>query len=130
MRARHIVVVVAALVMLTGCGGGTEPADGKAVAEAPAADTGIPPEPDAATAEKYIAALKQIDPEIVGDDATKVISRGRNECGTVKSHPDDEQVLVKSTNQRFTSPDKPDGFGTQKATKILAVVRQYLCPSY
>ncbi|MFI5938495.1 hypothetical protein [Actinoplanes sp. NPDC051494] len=134
MRARHVAVVTAVLVALAGCGGASEAATDTPAAKAPAAaaatDSDLPPEPDAATAKAYVAALKKIDPEIVGDDEERVIGRGRNECSTVKSNSNDEDELIKSTNQRFSTPDKPDGFGTKKATKILAAVRKYLCPTY
>lgn len=130
MRARHVVVVGAALVALAGCGGGDKPEAAPAATKAPTIDSGVVPEPDAAAAKAYIADLRKIDADIVGDDTEKVIDRGRNQCSSVKDSPKDQAKLVDSTNQRFTSPEHPDGFGEKKATKILAAVRKHLCPNY
>ncbi|MBM7083591.1 hypothetical protein JQN84_13800 [Micromonospora sp. MMS20-R2-29] len=120
------------LVALAACGGeaGTETAP---VAPAPttsaAPQPGVPPVPDDATTTKYIAALKRIDPDIVGDkDDRTMVNRGRDQCTSIAEAPDDTARLIKLTNQRFTSPEHPDGFGTAKATKILAAVREYICP--
>ncbi|WP_223874414.1 hypothetical protein [Salinispora mooreana] len=92
--------------------------------------TGLPM-PDKESWDAYIAALKEIDPAIVGTkDERALISRGRSQCDSVKNRPDDHSGLVESTNRRFTAPDYPDGFGEAKAEKILAVVRTYICPTY
>jgi hypothetical protein len=42
--------------------------------------------------------------------------------------PNDQAKLVGLVQRRFISPDHPDGFGPEKSVRILAVVRQYLCP--
>ena len=98
---------------------------------AAAAANGIPPAPDAATTAAYIAALKAIDPDIVGDkDDKTIVNRGRDQCGSVAQTPNDQAKLVELTNKRFTAPGHPNGFGTDKATQILAVVRQHICPTY
>jgi hypothetical protein len=94
------------------------------------ADMGIPPTPDPKTWKAYIADLTAIDPAIVHGKEEKVVDRGRNMCSSVKETPDDQAKLVKLTNQRFTSPDHPDGFGDAKAKKILAAVRKHICPTY
>lgn len=101
-------------------------------AAAPAATSDrIPPAPDAATTAAYIAALRAIDPDIVGDkDERTIVNRGRDQCGSVKDSPTDQAKLVELTNKRFTSPKHPEGFGAEKATQILAVVRQHICPTY
>ncbi|WKU03747.1 hypothetical protein [Micromonospora sp. HUAS LYJ1] len=90
---------------------------------------GIPPKPDQKTAEAYLAALRKIDPEIVGDkDPDRIIDRGRDQCSTIKGFPDDQAKVIMFVNTRFTSPDHPDGFGDAKAKKINEVVKKYICP--
>ncbi|MFE4397219.1 MULTISPECIES: hypothetical protein [Streptomycetaceae] len=105
--------------------------------EAPAAGTAsaaptasIPPKPDEATTAAYIAALKAIDPEIVGDKPDRAVSRGRDQCRSVADSPKDTAGLVDLANKRFTSPKHPDGFGAEKSAKILQVVRKHICPTY
>ncbi|WP_078860190.1 hypothetical protein [Streptomyces rubellomurinus] len=111
-----------------------EPAPAGTTAAAPApAGTGpggLPPKPDAATTAKYIAALTAIDPEIVGDKPDRAVSRGRDQCSSVAEFSKDTAKLVDLTNKRFTSPKHPDGFGAEKAAKILVVVRASICPTY
>lgn len=98
-------------------------------------DAGIPPKPDQATTDAYIAALEAINPGIVyrGGDTTgdidTAIDRGRNQCSTIQASPDDRARQIETTNQRFTSPDAPDGWGPETAARILDVVHQHLCPS-
>lgn len=106
-------------------------ADGdEQAASDPVAAAGIPPEPDAVTRGAYIDALDAIDPDIVYDDQDKAVDRGRNLCSSVKQWPTDQAKLVGLAEQRFTSPDHPEGFGDAKAKQILAAVRQYICPTY
>jgi hypothetical protein len=104
------------------------PAAQSAVASAEA-EIGIPPKPDAAGADAYIAALTAIDPDIVHGKPDKAVSRGRNQCSSIKDSPNDQAKLVRLTNTRFTSPDHPDGFGEAKAGRILEAVRTHLCPA-
>jgi hypothetical protein len=91
---------------------------------------GIPPKPDAATQAKYIAALTAIDPDIVNTKPDKAVDRGRNQCETIASFPDDKSKQTDLANQRFTSPSHPDGFGPAKAAKIVEAVHTHLCPTY
>lgn len=137
MRAGQVWKVAGAAAVagvLIACGSGgadtasEAPAVPAATAEAPAG-SGLVPEPDAATTKKYVAALRKIDADIVNDDDDeKLVDRGRDQCSSVKESPDDEKKLIKLTNQRFISPDHPDGFGDKKSKKILAAVRKYICP--
>ncbi|GAA3280220.1 hypothetical protein [Streptomyces lavendulae] len=91
---------------------------------------GIPPKPDAATQAKYIAALTAIDPDIVNTKPDKAVDRGRNQCESIANFPKDDQKQIDLTNQRFTSPNHPDGFGPAKAAKIRDAVHTHLCPTY
>ncbi|MCF2531763.1 hypothetical protein [Yinghuangia soli] len=94
------------------------------------AEAGYPPEPDATTWAAYIRDLKAIDPDIVHGKEEKAVDRGRNQCRSIKDHKGDRTKLVDLTNQRFSSPDHPEGFGLSKASRILDVVHQHLCPTY
>ncbi len=76
-----------------------------------------------------VADLDAIDPDIVHGKPDKAVNRGRNQCSSVRQFPDDQAKLVDLTNKRFTSPDHPDGFGSDKAAQILAAVRKNLCPT-
>ncbi|OKI30116.1 hypothetical protein [Streptomyces sp. CB03911] len=91
---------------------------------------GPPPTPDAATTARYIAALTAIDPEIVDKKPDRAVSRGRDQCTSIGTWPNDRQRLVDLTGQRFTSAKHPDGFGPEKASLILDVVHANLCPTY
>lgn len=93
------------------------------------ARAGIPPKPDAATQAAYIAALKAIDPAIVGDkEPDRIVGRGRDQCGSIADWPNDRPKLVGLVQQRFTAPGKT--FDAKTAGRILDVVHQHLCPTY
>jgi hypothetical protein len=122
----------ALLVLAAACGAQpatTSPATTFDMQSAEAA-AGIPPRPDAATKQSYITELVAIDPDIVHGKEDKAVNRGRDQCSSVKKWPNDQAKLVDLTQQRFTSPDHPEGFGPDKSAQILAVVRKYLCPTY
>ncbi|QFZ20337.1 hypothetical protein [Saccharothrix syringae] len=96
-----------------------------------AAAAGIPPKPDRATAEAYLAELRAIEPLLVDEDNTdKAIDRGRNQCSAIPNHAGDQAKLVELTNTRFTAPGHASGFGPEVAEQVLAVVRKHLCPTY
>lgn len=138
----RFVAVVTALTMLglAACGGqpASEPAPsttqsstGDPVMSSAAAAAGIPPKPDEATAQAYLADLRAIDPAIVDEDnPSKTINRGRDQCSTVKASPGDQAKLIDFTNKRFTAPGHSDGFGPEKAERILAAVRKHICPTF
>ncbi|MFJ9076804.1 hypothetical protein ACIRO3_16355 [Streptomyces sp. NPDC102278] len=156
MNQRTAIAVLSAVIAaagLTACGSSDEGADKPAAktppstapnsaSSAPAATgspsaatgtakgKGIPPKPDAATQAKYIATLTAIDPDIVNTKPDKAVDRGRNQCETIGSFPTDKQKQTDLTNQRFTSPAHPDGFGPAKAAKILEAVHTHLCPTF
>ncbi|MDG4768735.1 hypothetical protein [Solwaraspora sp. WMMD792] len=141
MRNRMLVAaIVAAAVTALGCGAGSdEDAATPAPTSAPADDSlasaaaaaGIPPTPSPEDWAAYISALKDINPDIVGDkDEKTIIDRGRSQCQSIGNGEADEAKLVQLTNLRFSAPGYPDGFGEETATQILAVVRQYICPDF
>ncbi|MGW5259673.1 hypothetical protein ACWEQG_01780 [Microbispora sp. NPDC004025] len=130
---------IAAVLLVGGCGSESQPsapttakptAIPSAVMSSIQADAGIPPKPDPRTQAAFIQALEAIDPDIVHGKEDKAVDRARNQCSSIKEHPDDRDRLVQLTNMRFTSPDHPDGFGKAKSAKILAAVRTYICPAY
>lgn len=97
----------------------------------PPAVEGVPPVPGPAAWAAFIAELNAIDPDIVGrKDEEALIDRGRNQCSSVHAYPNDQARLVALTNQRFTAPGHPQGFGEAKASRILAAVRKHICPTY
>ncbi|WAL73567.1 DUF732 domain-containing protein [Kitasatospora sp. YST-16] len=90
---------------------------------------GLPPKPDQATVTKYIAALDAIDKDIVHGKAETAVSRGRDECSSIGQGKAQDE-LVKLAIARFTSPDHPQGFGPEKAAKIVQVVHENICPTF
>ncbi|MEU9165101.1 DUF732 domain-containing protein [Streptomyces sp. NPDC048424] len=150
MRIHHTVTLLAAAacLALTGCSDAdadhagmsdegkptaSSPAPRQSVApEAPdstASAAGIPPSPASEQRVIYLAALNKIDPEIVNGNDDKAISRGLNQCQSMKDEKDPTK-RVESTNKRFIGPNHPDGFGPTKAAFILAAVQTNLCPTY
>jgi hypothetical protein len=128
-----VVASGALLVLETACGS-SQPTAAPPPSTTPAppaeAAVGIPPKPDAATQRAYLAALTAIDPDIVHGKEDTAVNRGRDQCSSVKEWPTDQPKLVDLTQQRFTSPGHPEGFGPAKSAQILAAVRKYLCPTY
>ncbi|MDH6124697.1 hypothetical protein [Kitasatospora sp. GP82] len=112
-----------------GSGSSAPAADASAPAK-PAApsDAGLPPKPDSATVTKLVAALDAIDPDIVSGRPDQAVDRARSQCQAIYNFPKDKAKLIDLTNQRFTSSKHPDGFGAEKAEKILAAVQADVCP--
>ena len=131
------IALIAAVLVTAGCGSGdivakpvTSSVPSSDVTASIQADAGIPPKPDPATQAKFIAALNAIDTEIVNGKEEKAIDRARNQCSSVKESPENQAELVDLTNQRFLSPEHPEGFGKATATKILKAVRTHICPAW
>lgn len=92
---------------------------------------GLPPKPSPQARRAFLAELQRIDPAIIGDkDPDRIVNRGRDQCSSVRTRPDDEAYLVKTTQLRFTTPEYPDGIGAKKAARILRAVRKYICPGW
>ncbi|MFB7614365.1 hypothetical protein [Kitasatospora sp. NPDC056181] len=95
---------------------------------APPADAGLPTKPGSDVTAKLVAALDAIDPAIVGGKSDQAVDRARTQCQSMYQFPKDRTKLVELANQRFTAPDHPQGFGDEKAGKILDALRATLCP--
>lgn len=130
-----LLLIVTIIAIAVSGGEKSEPPAAAATSDAgmasAAAAAGIPPKPDAATAAAYIADLKAIDPDIVGDkDPDRIIGRGRDACAAAKNHPGDEAAAIEGVRKRFTSPSHPQGFTGDVPARIWAVVHARLCPTY
>lgn len=119
---------------LGGEDGNAVPAAASTATSSPAAvpqnTEAAPATPDPATHRAYISALAAIDPDIVHGEDDKAVRRGHNQCVSIKEHSGDRARLVDLTQQRFTSPNHPEGFGPEKSALILNAVHQHLCPTY
>lgn len=107
-------------------GGATPQVDGST---GPPPSVGLVPTPDESTAAEYVKALEAIDPEIVDGNPTRAVSRGRNQCDSVRNTPDDRERLIDQVQIRFNSDRHPNGFDRETSAKILDVVRAHLCPN-
>lgn len=93
------------------------------------AAAGIPLVPDQVTQDAYVRDLNAIDSDIVHGKVEKAVSRGLNQCTSIKNGGS-RQELVHLAEERFTSPSHPEGHGTTTAAKILDIVHRRLCPTY
>ena len=139
MRTRTILGTLAALALLTACGGGDEESTAEnKPSKAPSLsaeerekireDAGLPSPTDEQKA-AYIKALNAIDADIVHGKDEKAIDRGLNQCSSIKRY-DDEAKLVEMTNSRFSSPSAPEGHGEAIAKQILKATHENLCPDF
>lgn len=106
--------------------GATPPVD---EATGPPPSVGLVPTPDESTAAAYVKALEAIDPEIVSGNPAQAVSRGRNQCDSIRNFPSDRERLIDYVQIRFNSDRHPNGFDRQTSAKILDVVRAHLCPN-
>ncbi|MER5987065.1 hypothetical protein [Streptomyces sp. NPDC001787] len=139
--AATALVAASLLAALTACGGGNdEKPAGKGSASAPSEAereaareaAGLPPEPSATARYAFLEALDDIDERISkpGTDE-RTVDRGLNQCGSIKSFPDDRDKLVELTLDRFTIPTRlPDINNADTGGKILDAVHHHLCPDF
>lgn len=105
------------------------PATKAETGEAPAPGAAVPvPKPDVATQAEFVADLDAIDAAIVNGRADRAVSRGRDQCTSIKMWPNDQPKWVALTEQRFTTPNGP--IGTAKAEQVLAIIRKHICPTF
>ncbi|WP_147481246.1 hypothetical protein [Streptomyces shenzhenensis] len=93
---------------------------------------GLPAEPSAEARKAFLDALNAIDARIIkpGKD-DQAVSRGLNQCSSVKSSPDDTEGLAKSALGRFTIDTRFPEINTQETgKKIVDAVRKHLCPDF
>ncbi|MFF0103759.1 hypothetical protein [Streptomyces hirsutus] len=129
---------------LTACGGGEEPTaedhggsrsagTGAKDAEDKAREAaGLPPEPSTTARYRFLEALDAIDRRISepGTDE-QAVSRGLDQCGSIKASPDDRDRLIRQTLERFAIPTGLPDINTPKTGgKILAAVHEHLCPDF
>ncbi|PAN01013.1 hypothetical protein CJI59_13905 [Streptomyces sp. Alain-F2R5] len=142
MRTRTITAgALAALALtLTACSSEEEPtavnkptadksvsAEDKAKAREAA---GLPPEPNAEARKAFLDALNAIDSRIIkpGKD-DQAVSRGLNQCSSIKANPDDTAKLAESALSRFTIDTRLPEINTpETGQKIVDAVRKHLCP--
>ncbi|MFF1409210.1 hypothetical protein ACFVX6_05325 [Streptomyces sp. NPDC058289] len=148
MRRHHVIIALtgAGILALTGCGSDSDAPtpDKPSTSTVPSADpsarpsadpsaarpdSGLPPSPAPAQRAAYLAALNKIDPEIVNGNDDKAVSRGLDQCQSMKGEKDPAK-RVAGANQRFIGPNHPDGFGPVKSALIVATVQANLCPTY
>ncbi|WP_051836200.1 hypothetical protein [Streptomyces sp. NRRL WC-3742] len=118
----------------TGTAPASTPADGASpgapapAKPAPPTDAGLPGKPDADLTAKLVAALNAIDPAIVDGKPGQAVERARSQCQAIFQFPKDKQKLAELADQRFTSPQHPQGLGPETAAKINDALRSTLCP--
>ncbi|MCX4970857.1 hypothetical protein OHA98_40165 [Streptomyces sp. NBC_00654] len=139
--AAAALIAAGLLAALTACGSGhdekpaskgTASALSEAEREAARRAAGLPPEPSATARYAFLEALDDIDERISkpGTDE-QAVSRGLNQCSSIKSFPDDRDKLVKLTLDRFTIPTLlPDINNADTGGKILDAVHHHLCPDF
>ncbi|WP_327376211.1 hypothetical protein OG393_21030 [Streptomyces sp. NBC_01216] len=140
MRRRPVTTLAATAITLalalTACGSKDEPAapttlspEARASARAAA---GLPPEPDAQHRQAYLDALNAIDPRIIKPGKEdQAVSRGLNQCSSIKASPDDRDKLIQSALGRFTVDTRFPEIATPKTGgQILDAVHKNLCPTF
>ena len=147
MRTRTITagLAAAALLTLTACSSDSEEAT--TVDKPKASDTpslsaedkakareaaGLPPEPTADARKAFLDALNAIDPRIIKPGKEdQAVSRGLNQCSSIKSSPNDREKLVQLTLSRFTIDTRlPEIATPETGGKILDAVHKHLCPDF
>ena len=93
---------------------------------------GLPPEPAPEARKAFLAALNKIDPRIIkpGKD-DQAVSRGLNQCSSIKTSPDDRDKLVQQALERFTVTTRlPEIATPETGGKILDAVHKHICPDF
>jgi hypothetical protein len=93
---------------------------------------GLPPSPKPEVRQAYLNALNAIDPRIIKPGKEdQAVSRGINQCSSIKSSPDDREKLVQSTLERFTITTRfPEIATPETGGKILDAVHKHICPDF
>ncbi|MFF5634493.1 hypothetical protein [Streptomyces sp. NPDC012825] len=137
-------VVTAALVLaLTACGTTlkperpatapvpttAEPSPGPETRASARAAAGLPPEPTATARQAYLDAFNTIDTRIIKPGKEdQAVSRGINQCGSLKNTKDEDK-LAQTSLERFTISSRlPDIATPETGKKITRAVRTHPCP--
>ncbi|TXS50157.1 hypothetical protein EAO77_28010 [Streptomyces sp. t39] len=93
---------------------------------------GLPPSPKPGARADYLAALNAIDVRIIKPNKEdQAVSRGLNQCGSIKRHPDDEAKLAELALDRFTvSTRLPEIATPDTGRRINTAVHEHLCPDF
>ncbi|MFC8704707.1 hypothetical protein ACFUIV_21270 [Streptomyces anulatus] len=146
MRTRTTTAALIAaglLLTLTACGSEEDTVDAAPTQSAISKEdrdkareaAGLPAEPNAEARKAFLDALNAIDTRIIKPGKEdQAVSRGLNQCSSIKraSGDEDKQVeLVKQTLSRFTIDTRlPDIATPETGGEILAAVHQNLCPDF
>lgn len=126
-----------AAITLTACGTDTSDSDKPAPTPSELADeqrasiraeAGLP-DPTDEQQKAFVDALNAIKADIAHGKPDKAVSRGINQCGSIKRGYGDTK-LTELANGRFISPDAPEGHGLDIAKQINAAAHKHLCPDY
>ncbi|MFD7276676.1 hypothetical protein ACFV80_06375 [Streptomyces sp. NPDC059862] len=92
----------------------------------------LPPKPDAKERDAYLDALNAIDARIIKPGKEdQAVSRGINQCRTVKDFPNNTQKPAEAALDRFTVNSRlPEIATPETGEDITAAVRKHLCPDF
>ncbi|MFI8302892.1 hypothetical protein ACIF80_05480 [Streptomyces sp. NPDC085927] len=144
IRTTTVAALTVLALALTACGSGEEPTaedDGGSRSAGTGAEdaedrareaAGLPPEPSTTARYRFLEALDAIDRRISEPGTDELaMSRGLNQCRSIKAFPDDRDKLIRQTLERFAVPaDLPDINTPETGGKILDAVHEYLCPDF
>ncbi|MFK0069742.1 hypothetical protein [Streptomyces sp. NPDC091046] len=107
-RTATAAVLLAALATLSACSSDSDDSTDAAPSTSPSVDysaaekkAGIPPEPTGADRDALLAALRDVDPALVADEAD-AIDNARNQCASINGGADRLDWLA---SQRFSGGD-------------------------
>ncbi|MFJ4907709.1 hypothetical protein ACIQCR_24660 [Streptomyces sp. NPDC093249] len=144
MRTMPRLIALAALAAtLTACGTTATPDPGASLPKATAtvdpkalesarAAAGLPPEPTATARQAYLDALNAIDPRIIKKGKEdQAVSRGLNQCSSIKNGKNSEAKLAETALERFTVTSRlPEIANPKTGTAINTAVHTHLCPGF
>ncbi|MGW3400149.1 hypothetical protein [Streptomyces zhihengii] len=93
---------------------------------------GLPPSPKPDARAAYLAALNAIDTRIIKPNKEdQAVSRGINQCGSIKRHPEDKAKLAEWALDRFTVNTRlPEIATPDTGARINTAVHEHLCPDF
>ena len=143
MRTRTTAGILAVLALtLTACSSEEEPTTVDSSSQPPSISAedkakareaaGLPPEPSAEARKAFLDALNAINPRIIKPGKEdQAVSRGLNQCSSIKSSPDDREKLAQLALERFTVTTRlPELATTETGERIVDAVHKHLCPDF